>query len=80
MVWPEIEPSREDPEIVEARKKNKALQGQLIAIYADEVKERIESMQREGIPILPPNMMPNQSTDPTLSSGTPAAGQPARHP
>ena len=23
---------------------------------------------------------PNQSTDPTLSSGTPAAGQPARHP
>jgi hypothetical protein len=24
--------------------------------------------------------MPNQSTDPTLSSGTPAAGQPARHP
>jgi hypothetical protein len=24
--------------------------------------------------------MPNQSTDPTLSSGTPAARQPARHP
>jgi len=24
--------------------------------------------------------MPNQSTDPTLSSGTPAAGQPSRHP
>jgi hypothetical protein len=24
--------------------------------------------------------LPNQSTDPTLSSGTPAAGQPARHP
>jgi hypothetical protein len=27
-----------------------------------------------------PIVQPNQSTDPTLSSGTPAAGQPARHP
>jgi membrane-bound metal-dependent hydrolase YbcI (DUF457 family) len=30
--------------------------------------------------ILERREMPNQSTDPTLSSGTPAAGQPARHP
>jgi hypothetical protein len=27
-----------------------------------------------------PIVQPNQSTDPTLSSGTPAAGHPARHP
>lgn len=36
------------------------------------------------IPVFPPPvtsaMVPNQSTDPTLLSGTPAAGQPARHP
>jgi hypothetical protein len=40
------------------------------------LRRRMENKDRNG----PSDNVPNQSTDPTLSSGTPAAGQPARHP
>ena len=80
VLWPEMRPTREDPELVEARNRNDALRERLIAIYADEAKEKLASMNRQGIARTPPNIMPNQSSNPTLSSGTSPAGQEPRHP
>jgi hypothetical protein len=81
-VPPEIKPEAPPADVIAMRAQYAEMKAQWISLLGENLENR--SGGPPNIVFAPPEVIthgvPNQSTDPTLSSGTPAAGQPAHHP